>query len=54
MPTRSPSNSGGDSERAPPGYQTVDARLLPVRDTYEISFCARNLFAEVVAYERNQ
>ena len=32
----------------------MDARLLLARDTYELSFCARNLFDEVDAYERNQ
>ena len=45
---------GGDNERATPGYKTVDLRLLLGREQYEVSFYARNLFDEVVAYERNQ
>ena len=45
---------GGDNERITPGYQTTDARLMLVRSQYEISFYVRNIFDEVVAYERNQ
>ena len=45
---------GGNNERATPGYQTVDVKLLTRRDKYEFAFYVRNLFDEVVAYERNQ
>lgn len=45
---------GGDNERATPGYETMDLRLLMARDSYEFSFYVRNVFDEVVAYERNQ
>lgn len=45
---------GGDNERATPGYKTVDVRLMLTRAKFQTSFYVRNVFDEVVAYERNQ
>lgn len=45
---------GGDNERATPGYQSYDARLVLARDQYSVSGYVRNILDEVIAYERNQ
>lgn len=45
---------GGDNERATPGYQTLDLKLLLTRDAYQVNFFISNVFDEVIAYERNQ
>ena len=45
---------GGNNERATPGYETVDTKLTMERGNYQLGLYIRNLFDEVVAYERNQ
>ena len=45
---------GGSNERATPGHNTLDAKLLMRRDNYEFGIYARNLTDEVLTFERNQ